>query len=143
MPFDKSISSSYLFLLSWLTFCDFEILNLQSLYSRDHERPGILSAVTESDIPNRHLYLTVKVSLLLFLIFPYKVHNSFFGKIQVLTDQDIQKHGGFDLCNFEDPRFPITPLKTMKVLKRDTVQQFRDTMAAEMKLPPEKIRPWD
>ncbi|KAI9349064.1 putative ubiquitin-specific processing protease 21 [Obelidium mucronatum] len=51
---------------------------------------------------------------------------------KVLLEDHVLKHRGFDLCNFENKAYPITPVLTMRFKKDETFAGFKEAVIKEI-----------
>jgi len=59
----------------------------------------------------------------------------------VISDKSFKNHQGFDLANFDD-RHPSTEVTHLRVLKAEPYQAFRQKLAEQRDIPPERMRLW-
>ncbi|CAG8620867.1 1600_t:CDS:10 [Paraglomus brasilianum] len=92
------------------------------VYIRASAVDEILAPVLESDIPE-HLRKRKRF-----------IHC-------VISDESFKNHQGFDLANF-DERHPSTEVTHLKVLKTEPYQAFKQKLAEQRDIPPERMRLW-
>ncbi|EPS37721.1 hypothetical protein H072_8604 [Dactylellina haptotyla CBS 200.50] len=61
--------------------------------------------------------------------------------VKVVTNDQFKAHQGFDLASWDYQGLPDAP-KHHRVLKASTVKTFLNTVASDLKQPPEKLRLW-
>ncbi|KAI8808839.1 hypothetical protein BJ742DRAFT_806590 [Cladochytrium replicatum] len=113
------------------------------VYIREAEIDEILAPVTEDDIPE-HLRRRLEEER---VIYEQKKREReeqhLFLQVRVLNDDDIRKHEGFDLCNFDDKMYPTTPVTTIKVKKEDSLASFKQTVSEKFNIPLDQFRLWN
>ncbi|KAJ3300789.1 hypothetical protein HK104_003759 [Borealophlyctis nickersoniae] len=66
-------------------------------------------------------------------------------KVNLLTDELIKSHEGFDLCALEEaknPGLPLTKLETFKVRREDSYWKMMEDIGKHFDIPPERLRLW-
>ncbi|KAJ3098511.1 hypothetical protein HDU97_003967 [Phlyctochytrium planicorne] len=112
------------------------------VYIRESDIDEVLSPLEETDIPE-HLRTRLEHERVASeLKKKEREEQHLYLNIKVLLDEHIRDHPGFDLCNFDDKSYPITPLPTYKVKKEDTLLSFKQTLSENLAVPVERIRLW-
>ncbi|KAI9103187.1 cysteine proteinase [Phlyctochytrium arcticum] len=109
------------------------------VYIRESDREDMLAPISRDDIP-AHLRTRLEQERAAHerqIRERDEAHK--FLQIKVLTDDQIARHVGFDLWNFNDVTAPIS---SFKVPKQDTFAAFKDHLAQKLGVTPEKFRVW-
>ncbi|KAJ3105715.1 hypothetical protein HDU97_007692 [Phlyctochytrium planicorne] len=112
------------------------------VYIRETDIDEILGPLKESDVPD-HLRTRLEHERAISeQKRKEKEEQHLYLNVKVLLDEQIRDHPGFDLCNFDDKSYPITPLPSFKVKKDETLLSFKQTLSESISVPVERIRLW-
>ncbi|KAI8854157.1 cysteine proteinase [Chytridium lagenaria] len=112
------------------------------VYVRESDIDNILAPLEETDIPDHLRSRLEEERVVTEQRRKEKEEQHLYLNVKVLLDEHIREHPGFDLCNFDDKAYPITPIPSYKVKKEDTLQSFKLTLGEKLGVPPERIRLW-
>ncbi|CAG8638385.1 8922_t:CDS:2 [Dentiscutata erythropus] len=68
--------------------------------------------------------------------------RQFFLSIKIITPDVFERHQGFDLANFDNPKYPLSEIPHFKVLKNETYGAFKSMVAQKFGILAEQIRFW-
>ncbi|KAJ3117728.1 hypothetical protein HDU96_005858 [Phlyctochytrium bullatum] len=112
------------------------------VYIRDSDLEEILSPLEETDIPEHLRKRLEEERLVSEQKRKEKEEQHLYLNVKVLLDEHIRQHPGFDLANFDEKAYPLTPLPTFKVKKEDTLASFKQLLSEKLNAPPERIKLW-
>ncbi|KAJ3031740.1 UNVERIFIED_CONTAM: hypothetical protein HDU68_000675 [Siphonaria sp. JEL0065] len=112
------------------------------VYVRESNADEILKPITTEDIPE-HLRVRFEEE---------RIANEqrrkdreeqhLFLNVKYITDEDLSKHRGFDLCNLDDKSLPLSQVKSIKVKKDEKLARFKQQLAETLSVPVEKVKIW-
>ncbi|KAJ3194436.1 hypothetical protein HK101_002705 [Irineochytrium annulatum] len=112
------------------------------VYIRESDLDRVLDPVKDEDIPD-HLRRRLEEERIQHeQKKKERDEQHLFLNVKVLADEQIRDHPGFDLCNFDDKAYPITPVQAFKVKKEETLSSFRQMLSEKWSVPAERIRLW-
>ncbi|KAJ3210298.1 hypothetical protein HDU67_005417 [Dinochytrium kinnereticum] len=112
------------------------------VYIRESDIDNILAPLEDSDIPEHLRRRLEEERVVTEQRRKEKEEQHLYLNVKVLLDEHIREHPGFDLCNFDDKTYPITPIPSFKVKKEDTLLSFKQMLGEKLGVPNERIRLW-
>jgi ubiquitin carboxyl-terminal hydrolase 7 len=113
-------------------------------YIRESDISEILAPIKDSDIPKHLSERIKKEEHEKEKAEQEKREQHRFVMISILDNDAIRENSNrLDLCNLENKQYPISKLKEYKVLKTDTVGQFKSKLAGVYGVNKENIRFWN
>ncbi|CAG8517017.1 2181_t:CDS:10 [Diversispora eburnea] len=112
------------------------------VYIRESEVDEILAPVSPENVPE-HLERRLKEEKALHDQKKKEAEERhLYLQVKVVTAETFRNYQGFDLANFDDRQYPLSPVPQYKVLKNDTYGSFKESVARDIQVPAEQIRFW-
>ncbi|KAI9350734.1 cysteine proteinase [Obelidium mucronatum] len=112
------------------------------VYVRESNADEILKPITSEDIPEHLRVRFEEERLATEQKRKDKEEQHLYFNAKYITDDDIQKHHGFDLCNLDDKSLPLSQVRSIKVKKDTKFSAFKQQLAEDLAVPVQKIKVW-
>ncbi|KAJ3029473.1 UNVERIFIED_CONTAM: hypothetical protein HDU68_012053 [Siphonaria sp. JEL0065] len=114
------------------------------IYMRDEDSETIFAPLGNDDVQD-HLRVRFEAERVeQEKIRKEKEEAHLFVTTKVLLEDHVSKHRGFDLCNFDNKAYPVTPVLTMRLKKEETLVGFKQLVVKELgdSVSVERLRVW-
>ncbi|KAJ3218779.1 hypothetical protein HDU67_004027 [Dinochytrium kinnereticum] len=112
------------------------------VYVRETDIDTILAPLEETDIPEHLRRRLEEERVVTEQRKKEKEEQHLYMNVKVLLDENIREHPGFDLCNFDDKAYPLSPISSFKDKHADCYF-FKQILAEKLGAPYERIRFWN
>ncbi|ORY37639.1 cysteine proteinase [Rhizoclosmatium globosum] len=101
------------------------------IYIRQQDTESIFAEVGEEDIQG-HLRSRFEAERLKQNDSPRNVPKPTLVNTKILLEEHVMKHRGFDLCNFDNKAYPVTPVLTIRFKREETVFGLKQAILKEI-----------
>ncbi|KAI8611746.1 cysteine proteinase [Chytriomyces sp. MP71] len=114
------------------------------VYVRDSTADEILKPITKQDIPEHLRRRFDEEKILNEQKRKDREEQHLFFNVQYITDDDIVKHSGFDLCNLDDKSLALSTVPSLRVKKDEKFSDFKKLVADALRLPnTDTVKVWN
>ncbi|KAI8609294.1 putative ubiquitin-specific processing protease 21 [Chytriomyces sp. MP71] len=105
------------------------------VYVRDSNADEILKPITSEDMPEHLMRRFEEERIVNEQKRRDREEQHLYFNVKYITDHDVAQHTGFDLCSIDDKTMTVSPVRTLRIKKDETLSAFKKAVAEQFSLP--------